>query len=193
MTDEFWGFGASVTLASIFVCGLRYGARICWRWSALYREFKLGLLPLSESIEQQFRAAAKLNPARDAVSDGHTTLTYSEILAATDRGACELLQAKLKDSEPVVVPVSNLATDIAAFLAVWRAGGVVVPVHRAMPKTPFDALTTRLGNRFALDRGVKIFSKLLLVPQNMLYFHYKIFLLKTSWQGGRSKCRQHCY
>ena len=71
-------------------------------------------------------------------------LTYGEILAAADRGACELLQAKLKVSEPVVVPVSNLASDIAAFLAVWRAGGVVVPVHRGLPKTPFDALTTRL-------------------------------------------------
>ena len=114
---------------------------------------------MSESIEQQFRATAKLNPARDAVSDGHTTLTYGEILAEVERGAYGLLQAKLTDGEPVVVPVSNLATDISAFLAVWRAGGIVVPVHRAIPKTPFDALTTRLGNRFILDRRIKIISR----------------------------------
>lgn len=114
---------------------------------------------MSESIEQQFRAAAKLDPARDAVSDGHTTLTYGEVLAAADRGAHGLSRAGLKDGEPVVVPVSNMAADIAAFLAVWRAGGVVVPLHRAAPKAAVDALTTRLANRFALDREVNTISR----------------------------------
>ncbi len=113
---------------------------------------------MSETIEQQFRATAKSHAARDAVSDGHTTLTYGEILAAADRGAHGLSQVGLKDSEPVVVPVSNIAADIAAFLAVWRAGGVVVPVHRAAPIATVDALTARLGNRFALDNDVDTLS-----------------------------------
>jgi len=113
---------------------------------------------LSETIEQRFRGSAKMHTARDAVSDGRTTLTYGEILTAADRGAHQLSQAGLKDNEPVVVPVSNIAADIAAFLAVWRAGGVVVPVHRAAPKAVVEALTSRLGNRFALDNDVETIS-----------------------------------
>ena len=113
---------------------------------------------MSETIEQRFRRSAKSHAARDAVSDGRTTLTYGEILAAADRFAHRLSRAGLKDDEPVVVAVSNIASDIAAFLAVWRAGGVVVPVHRAAPKAVTDALTTRLGNRFALDNDVETLS-----------------------------------
>ena len=71
---------------------------------------------MSDTIEQQFRDTAKGNAARAAVSDGETTLRYGEILAAADRGAQRLSQAGLKDSEPVVVPVSNIAADIGAFL-----------------------------------------------------------------------------
>ena len=99
-----------------------------------------------------------MDAARDAVSDGHTTLTYGEILAAADRAARRLSQAGLKDSEPVVVPVSNIAADIPAFLAVWRAGGVVVPIHRAAPRAAVSALTTRLGSRFTLEKDVDTIS-----------------------------------
>ena len=113
---------------------------------------------MSQTIEQQFRATAKMNAARNAVSDDHTTLTYGEILAAADRAAHRLSQAGLKDSEPVVVPVSNIAADIPAFLAVWRAGGVVVPVHRAAPRTAVSALTARLGSRFTLEKDVDTIS-----------------------------------
>ena len=120
--------------------------------------FQPGSPPLSETIEQLFRATAKREAARDAVSDGHASLTYGDILAAADRGAHRLSQAGLKDSEPVVVPVSNIAADIPAFLAVWRAGGVVVPVHRTTPKAAVGALTARLGSRFALDGDVETLS-----------------------------------
>ncbi len=121
--------------------------------------FQPGSPPLSDTIEQQFRDTAKGNAARTAVSDGETTLRYGEVLAAADRGAWQLSQAELKNDEPVVVPVSNIAADIPAFLAVWRAGGVVVPVHRAMPKAVVDALTNRLGNRFVLENDVETISR----------------------------------
>ena len=114
---------------------------------------------MTETIEQLFRATAKRHAVRDAVSDGHATSTYGEILAAADRGAHRLSQAGLKDNEPVVVPVSNIAADIAAFLAVWRAGGVVVPMHRATPRAAIGALTARLGGRFALDDDVATLSR----------------------------------
>jgi acyl-CoA synthetase (AMP-forming)/AMP-acid ligase II len=65
---------------------------------------------------------------RLAVVDEDERLTYAELSAEADRLAASL---RLAPFEPVIVPVSNRARDLAAFLGVWRAGGVVAPLHRS--------------------------------------------------------------
>src|SRR5262249_42481575 len=58
---------------------------------------------------------------------------------------------RLAADEPVIVQVSNRALDLAAFLAVWRAGGVVVPAHRSMPAAVLDQLVAATGARALVD------------------------------------------
>jgi len=60
-------------------------------------------------------------------------LSYGELGDRAEALSQALRAASLEPDEPVVVPVSNLPADLVAFLGVWHAGGVVVPVHRASP------------------------------------------------------------
>jgi len=113
---------------------------------------------MTETIEQKFRAVARAEASRLAVSDGQTSLSFAEVEKRADQGARKLAEAGLLGWEPVVVPVSNIAADIPAFLAVWRAGGVVVPVHRSTPKAALKILTDRLGSRFTLEGEVQTHS-----------------------------------
>ncbi len=73
--------------------------------------------------------------------------------ADLDRGADAIAGAlvRCRPDEPVIVQVSNRACDLAAFLATWRAGGVVVPAHRAMPPAVLDQLVAATGARAVVD------------------------------------------
>ena len=92
---------------------------------------------MSELTRRLDRACRRFAPRLAAVDDDGDRLTYAELSAAADEVASAL---KLRPSEPVIVPVSNRARDLAAFLGVWRAGGVVAPLHRAA--TPATAAKT---------------------------------------------------
>ncbi len=73
--------------------------------------------------------------------------------ADLDRGADAIAGAlaRCRPDEPVIVQVSNRACDLAAFIATWRAGGVVVPAHRAMPPAVLDQLVAATGARAIVD------------------------------------------
>ena len=114
---------------------------------------------MTDTIDQQFRATAAAEAARPAVDDGETELTYAALNAAADAAARSLAAAGLEAHEPVVALVAHRAADVAAFLAIWRAGGVVVPIHRSQPKAAFRGLCERLGNRFVLDGGLATLSR----------------------------------
>lgn len=111
------------------------------------------------TIEQKFCEMAKTHSERRAISDGETTLTYGQAVEAADLVCQKLAQVGLKQSEPVVVPVSNIAADITCFLGVWKAGGVVVPIHRSVPKATRTALIARVKNRFVVEGEVEVVSK----------------------------------
>ena len=86
-----------------------------------------------------------------ALADGHEQLTYAE--AARDAAvlAAHLQAQGLEPDEPVMVAVSNTARDLIAYWAVWRAGGVVVPVHRGTSDSAAGELLGRTGARFIVN------------------------------------------
>jgi acetolactate synthase-1/2/3 large subunit len=99
------------------------------------------------------RLAAAWSKAAGDVSiiDGEKTWSGTAL-----QDHAELLGASLKAEglgvgEPVIVQVSNRAADFAAFLAVWRSGGVVVPVHRTSPAAARDQIVRACGSRFVVD------------------------------------------
>jgi acyl-CoA synthetase (AMP-forming)/AMP-acid ligase II len=86
--------------------------------------------------------------AQPAIEEKNDTLTYSELSALSDALASALLGRGLIRDEPVLVPVANEARDLAAFIGVWLAGGVVVPVARHSPAAVIEATRAACGARF---------------------------------------------
>ena len=93
-------------------------------------------------------ALARFGPDLAAI-DASGALRFADLDRAADAIAAAL--AGGTTNEPVIVQVSNRAVDLAAFLGVWRAGGVVVPAHRAMPPAVLDALARTTGVRRVID------------------------------------------
>ena len=90
-------------------------------------------------------ACAAAPPGRSALEDEDERISFSEMNAEAGRVADRLTAAGHRRDEAVLVPVSNRARDIVAFFAVWRAGGVVVPVHRTTPAPAVDRLQRQIG------------------------------------------------
>lgn len=62
-----------------------------------------------------------------------------------------LTEHGLRADEPVHLAIGNRATDIAAMLGIWRAGGVVVPLHVASQPDTLARARVLTGARFAVD------------------------------------------
>ena len=80
---------------------------------------------------------------------------FEELLSAAHAVRAALLEAGLAAHEPVHVRVSNQAADLAAYLGVWLAGGVVVPVHRASPEGAMAQVRAKTRARFEWDAGLR--------------------------------------
>jgi long-chain acyl-CoA synthetase len=87
--------------------------------------------------------------ARAVESDG-AGLSYAELGGRAGVVTDALRAAGIAPDEPVLVPVSNHPEDLAAFLGVWRAGGVVVPIHRASPASVVQDYLDAAGARIVV-------------------------------------------
>ncbi len=85
------------------------------------------------------------------VADEEESLALADFSARAGEVTRALADAGIRRDEPVAVLVSNRVRDLAAFLGVWRAGGVVAPVHRTTPGLAFQGLLQRMGARLVLD------------------------------------------
>lgn len=81
------------------------------------------------------------------VDDGHSRLTYGELGQAAEEVGAALGASGHRHGEPVIIAVDNSASDLVAELGVWRAGGLVVPVHRTTPARLLADLARRTGAR----------------------------------------------
>lgn len=82
---------------------------------------------------------------------GDERLTFDAIAGGAATLGARLRAAGITEDEPVLIRVANRPHDVVAFLGVWHAGAVAVPVHRAAPDAVVDALRRRCGSRLALD------------------------------------------
>ncbi len=102
-------------------------------------------------LAAQLRAAALAHGPRIAVRGEAAELSYSALLVDAERLAGELLDLGVRADEPVLVQVSNQVSDFSAFLGVWLAQAVVVPVHRTSPPGVIAAVQAKAACRFRLD------------------------------------------
>ncbi|WP_381561204.1 class I adenylate-forming enzyme family protein [Streptomyces eurythermus] len=85
-----------------------------------------------------------------ALDDGDRQITYQELADGSERLRRALEAAGHRPGQAVLVAVSNRADDLVCQLAAWRAGAVVVPVHRGSPATVVGATATRTSAAFLL-------------------------------------------
>jgi len=99
-------------------------------------------LPL---VVDAFAEAVRRDPAAPAVRFGSRTVSYGELDALVDALAGRLTAAGVRRGTPVGVRLGRSVELVAAPLAVWRAGGVVVPVDPALPADRTVGLLTAAG------------------------------------------------
>jgi long-chain acyl-CoA synthetase len=99
-----------------------------------------------------FEACRKFNAA-PALEDAANRLTCDELAVAAQKVADSLRANGIKVDEPVLVAISNAPQNIAAFLGVWAAGGVVVPVSRDAPAVVIEATRAAAKARLMVTDG----------------------------------------
>ena len=103
---------------------------------------------MAESLGSLLEEVCGRFGGRPALEDANGTLSYDQISASASRVAHALRGYGMTPDEPVLVPVANEARDLAAFMGVWQAGGVVVPVARNAPVTVTEATRAATDARF---------------------------------------------
>lgn len=88
---------------------------------------------------------------RIALVDGSELLSYMDLNHHAEEIARLLLKHDVRDCEPVAVLVSNQARDLAAFLGIWRAGAVAVPIHRNAALATMKQTFERTGVRLVIS------------------------------------------
>ena len=96
---------------------------------------------------------------RCAPREAFPGLRYGEFLAAAHSVRDALKQAGLADAEPVHVRISNQPLDLAAYVGVWLAGGVVVPMHRSSPPGTLEHVVAKTRARFEWDGALNSLSE----------------------------------
>ncbi|SDY43768.1 methyltransferase, FkbM family/amino acid adenylation domain-containing protein [Micromonospora pattaloongensis] len=97
---------------------------------------------IQDLLEQGVRGS---DPARPAVIDGDTSLTFGELDASASDLAGELAARGVAPGDRVTVLVDRGWRTVVAFLAVMRAGAVYVPVDPDQPAARIAALVARVG------------------------------------------------
>ncbi|MBV6699156.1 non-ribosomal peptide synthetase [Kitasatospora aureofaciens] len=93
---------------------------------------------------------AEERPQALAVTDGTTVLTYRELADATERLATVLTARGIGPGSAVGLLCARSTRLVVAQLAVWRAGGHVVPLDPAYPRPRIAEMTEDAGVRLTL-------------------------------------------
>ncbi|MFG1224096.1 class I adenylate-forming enzyme family protein [Xanthobacter wiegelii] len=93
-----------------------------------------------------------LDEAAGTVAEDGGAMHTADALRATAATLAARLRADgIEPHEPVIVAVANRAADLAAFFAVWQAGGVAVPLHAGAAETTRAAILEQTGARFLVS------------------------------------------
>ncbi|MHC2086949.1 amino acid adenylation domain-containing protein [Methylobacterium sp. CM6244] len=111
-------------------------------------------MPLSEGLVPELIGEAALaDPDAPAVVCGPRTTTFGELDRAANRLAHRLIREGIGPETVVAVALPRGPDQIAAFLAILRAGGAFLPLDPAQPTARLTALVEDAGARLLLARG----------------------------------------
>lgn len=136
-------------------------------------------------------ASLMLDALRDGrapvVQEGETSFDASGLLDHASAVHDGLLRHGLRQDEPVVVRVRNHPADFATFLAVWMAGGVVVPVHAGVPDAVLRGLVERTAARIVVEGESGVIGETGLTPPDRPLLRNAALVIFTSGSTGTPK------
>lgn len=94
--------------------------------------------------------AARLWPARVALTDGHRQRTYSELNARATSIAIALQHLGLQVGDRVAVLQQNCIEYVESVIGIARAGGALVPMLGALTPSEHEYILADSGARFAI-------------------------------------------
>jgi long-chain acyl-CoA synthetase len=112
-------------------------------------------------------------------------MSYAALLDAANEVRAALSAAGMGPNEPVHVRVSNQPEDLVAYLGVWLAGGVVVPLHRSAPQATAAHMTSKTRARFEWDAGLQRRSEV--PPRHQVLLEGAALIVFTSGSSGMPK------
>jgi long-chain acyl-CoA synthetase len=105
----------------------------------------------SLKLHQLIERSCNNNMQRQAVSDHTTNWTYAELWQKSLEVEGYLKKAGLQPYEPVILTVNNECLDMAFFIAIWRAGGTAVPLHKNSTAQTWENLIAITTARYVLN------------------------------------------
>jgi long-chain acyl-CoA synthetase len=134
-------------------------------------------------------AACSAFGVANACEDAHEITSYAALSMRARAIADELHRAEIRLEEPVLVPVSNQASDIATFTGIWQAGGVAVPVHRSTPTAALELTRVRTKARLLADASADLPVRQIgeAVPPEREILAGAAFVIFTSGSTGQPK------
>lgn len=124
--------------------------------------------------------------AGTVAEDSGATHSSDTLRAEASTLAARLRAEGLGADEPVVVRVANRATDLAAFFAVWQAGGVAVPLHAGAAEMTRAAILEQTRARFLVCDGTVLRLAEVAPPARPL-LHDAALIVFTSGSTGKPK------
>ncbi|EWY42454.1 AMP-dependent synthetase [Skermanella stibiiresistens SB22] len=106
----------------------------------------------------------RLERAPATVEDPSERLDAGALLSRADALAAELRRHGITPDEPVMIGVGNRAADIAAFLGVWTAGGVAIPIHASSPAAVVETLRAATATRLIVEGATGDVTKVAAEP-----------------------------
>lgn len=111
-------------------------------------DYEVELTPLVKSPLGHLRKSVESGPQRPAIHYFNSTLSYGDVDSMSDSLACALLELGLDKGDRVALYLQNVPQFVIAQFAVWKAGGIVVPLNPMYKERELDY--------YFKDAGVKV-------------------------------------
>ncbi len=125
-------------------------------WNDTTRDY-----PRAGLAHERFARCAAERPGQVALTDAGASLSYGELESSADRLAHLLVERGVRPGARVGVLMERSAESVVALLAIWKAGGVYLPLDPTHPAARLsfvlgDALPQVLITRGRLPEGVEV-------------------------------------
>jgi amino acid adenylation domain-containing protein len=139
---------------------------------------------------QSVRDTAEAYPDRLAISDGHTRMSYAELLSSADRVSEALIGAGVRPGDRVGVLADKSSRCVAAMLGASQAGASYVPVDPKAPAARSKYILENAQVRFLVTEA-SLVKSLLLTSGTEGIPHAGRFLLLDDELGGEEIDEPH--